>query len=92
MEVIEVIDITSDDENVNTAIEIIDIISDDDMRKKEKYLLQQIESSKELTKLFKTLSGNGIIEGQFNRDILEELMKLVLDLEKQFLVEFWSLF
>ncbi len=92
MEVIEVIDITSDDENVNTAIEVIDLESDDDLREKENYLLEQIEYSKELTKLLKTSSGNGIIEGQFNRDILEELMKLVLDLEKQFLVEFWSLF
>ena len=89
-EVIETIDIAS--ESTSTGVEeVIDIEDEKPLSENEKFLRTKIEYSKALTELLKTLTGDGSFEchgNQFIRDILEELMKLILDIEKQLLVEF----
>ncbi len=89
----EVIDIASSSTSSSTSVkEIIDVKSDKEpLSDNEKLLRTKIEYSEAFTELLKTLSVDGSVEccgGQFFREILDKLMKLILDIEKQLLVDF----
>ena len=89
----EFIDIASTSTVVEEVFDIKSTSVEDEepLSEKDKYLKTQIEYSKSLTELLKTLSGDGSSECcccQFIRDILETLMKVISDIEKQFSVYF----